>query len=324
MTQCSVVIPTFRRAALLERCITALVTQTMSPERYEIVVADDGADDATRAHVEAMTRSARVAIHYVPVIGDKHGPAAARNAGWRSARHSTIVAFTDDDTMPAPDWLERALVPFANPHVHAVWGRIVVPLPPNPTDYERDAAGLETAGFVTANCLVRRRVLETIGGFDEQFELAWREDSDLYFRLIDGGYRVEHAPDAVVVHPVRPATWGVSLQQQRKAAFDALLYKKHPTSYKQFVRPGRPRAYYAIVVALAAMILGAVVRSRPLATVGAICWLALTGAFALRRLRGTSRAPRHVAEMLVTSMLIPPLSLYWRVRGGVRHRVFFW
>jgi hypothetical protein len=54
-----------------------------------------------------------------------------------------------------------------------------------------------------------------------------------------------------------------------------------------------------------------------------LVWAALTGCFLARRLRNTSRAPRHVAEMLVTSALIPPLSVFWRIYGGVRFRVPF-
>ena len=49
-------------------------------------------------------------------------------------------------------------------------------------------------------------------------------------------------------------------------------------------------------------------------------WLALTAWFCARRLRGASWAPRHVAEMAVTSALVPPLSVYWRLRGAIHNR----
>ncbi|MDM7914968.1 MAG: hypothetical protein QUU85_06835, partial [Candidatus Eisenbacteria bacterium] len=52
-------------------------------------------------------------------------------------------------------------------------------------------------------------------------------------------------------------------------------------------------------------------------------WALLTAEFAVRRLRRTSRAPRHVVEMIVTSAVIPFLSVYWRLRGAIRFRVFF-
>ena len=324
MMDCTVVVPTYRRPDLLERCLDALRCQALPAASYEVVVVDDARSDETRAQVERWADDTH-AVRYVRPEGDSRGPAAARNAGWRAAR-GWLVAFTDDDTIPDSKWLPAARAEFrhAEPRLDAAWGRIDVPLPVRPTDYERDAAGLERAGFVTANCFVRRDVLASLGGFDERFTCAWREDSDLYFRLVSGGHRVSHIAAARVVHPVRPAAWGVSVRQQRKAAFDALLYKKHPVLFAEHVRPARPTLYYPVVLALGAACVGVAAGVAPLAAGAWAAWAALTGAFAARRLRGTSRAPRHVAEMVLTSAVIPPLSLFWRLRGAVRHRVLFW
>src|SRR5207248_7127815 len=98
-----------------------------------------------------------------------------------------IIAFTDDDCVPDSGWLAAGLAAFSSPTVVAVAGQTVVPLPANPTDYERNVAGLEKSEFLTANCFVRSDVLAAVGGFDEQFTAAWREDSDLHFRLLDTG-----------------------------------------------------------------------------------------------------------------------------------------
>jgi glycosyltransferase involved in cell wall biosynthesis len=328
MIACSVVIPTHRRPELLERCLGALAAQTMARRAYEVIVADDAPSLTTRAQVGRWTRRGLPA-RYVALRRAARGPASARNAGWRCAR-GWLVAFTDDDTLPGRSWLRRAHDAFAAENgkaagpIDAAWGRIIVPRPPRPSDYEKDAAGLEDAGFVTANCFVRRDVLRELGGFDESFTLAWREDSDLYFRLLAAGRRVEHLTDAVVVHPVRRARWGVSVAQQKKSAFDALLYKKHPALFARHVRPARPVLYYAIVSALLAACVGASAGVVPVALGGAGAWTALTGIFVARRLRGTSRSPAHIAEMVLTSTVIPPLSLFWRMRGAIRHRVLFW
>jgi len=192
-----------------------------------------------------------------------------------------------------------------------------------PTDYERDAAGLEHAEFVTANAFVRRDLLASIGGFDERFRSAWREDTDLLFRLRASGAIVRNAPLARVVHPVRPARWGVSVAQQRKVMFDALLYKKFPRGYRRYVRPHPPWEYYAAVVSGLCAILNAFAGQWSLALACFLLWLAIGAVFAWRRLSHTSHAPRHVAEMLVTSLLIPWVSVYWRARGALRFRVPF-
>jgi hypothetical protein len=162
-----------------------------------------------------------------------------------------------------------------------------------------------------------------VGGFDERFTAPWREDSDLLFTFMERGARLVAAPDAVVTHPVRPAHWGVSVYQQRKSMFNALLYKKHPALYRRRVQAAPPWRYYGIVAALLACggaLLGG--RRRGALAAGAL-WTVLTACFALQRVRHTSRRPHHILEMAVTSAVIPPLAVYWRLRGALAFRVWF-
>jgi glycosyltransferase involved in cell wall biosynthesis len=322
----SVVVPTYKRLDLLIRCLTALIEQDIDPTTYEILIADDAVCDETRREVESWATRLSACGHtlcYIPVTGT-HGPAAARNAGWRAAS-GKIIAFTDDDCLPTPGWLQAGIAAFTG-DVVGVSGRLIVPLCHTPTDYERNAAQLATAQFVTANCFYRRECLEAIGGFDERFTAAWREDSDVIFTLTKRYCRNNafvYAPDAVVIHPIRPAQWGVSLKQQRKSMFNALLYKKHPELYRQKIQSAPPWHYYGILGALFALLLGLLARKQSLSFVAACLWLLLTGRFCLHRLHGTSRTRRHIAEMLVTSLLIPPLAIFWRLRGAIKFRVFF-
>lgn len=318
----SVVVPTYRRPQLLKKCLTALCAQDLSPEAFEIVVADDGPSADTQALVESFCEeyAAVPAIRYLEVSG-RHGPAAARNCGWRNAR-GNFIAFTDDDCQPAREWLWQGLLALKQ-GADAVWGKLVMPVPSRPTDYEKDASHLANAEFITANCFCRKSILEQVGGFDEAFRLAWREDSDLFFNLLKADARIVHAPAAVVVHPIRPAAWGISLSQQRKVLFDALLYKKHPQYYRARIRSLPPWNYYVIVLSLA-LALGLVLSGHfNGAALAAIVWLCFSLDFMLRRLRGTSHTPAHITEMLVTSMLIPPLALYWHWFGAVKFRVLY-
>jgi GT2 family glycosyltransferase len=316
----SVVVPTYRRPDLLDRCLAALAAQEFDPSACEIVVADDAGSEVTRRQVDGWAARCSIPIRYATPVS-AHGPAAARNSGRRAAR-GRVVAFTDDDCIPDPRWLAEGIAAFED-GTAAVVGRVVVPLPERPTDYERDAAGLERAEFVTANCLVRRDILEAVGGFDERYVAAWREDSDLHFALLERGCRIARAPQAVVVHPVRPVPWGVSLRQQRKSLFNALLYKKFPERYHRHIRPSPPWDYYAIVAAIAMAAAAAVAGRHAIGLGAAGLWAALTARFCARRLRRNSLSPRHVAEMAVTSALVPPLSVFWRLYGAVKFRVFF-
>ena len=320
----SVVVPTYRRPDLLERCLAALLAQDLDPHLFEIVVADDAAEPRVRhlvARREARTNGAPM-IRYVAVTGTR-GPAGARNRGWEVAS-GDIIAFTDDDTVPRPSWLTEGLKAMT-PDVVAAAGRVEVPLPEDRalTDYELDIANMRTAEFLTANCFVRRAALAAIGGFDERFTAAWREDSDLQFRLLEANGKVVRAPNAIVEHPVRPMPFAGGIRQHRKIAFDALLYKKHPDLYRERIRRGPPWDYYVIVAALVAIVWGALAREPALAWLGFAVWLVFTAAFCLRRLARTSHDPVHVAEMIVTSIAIPPVAVFWRLAGALRFRVLF-
>ena len=319
----SVVVPTFRRPESLSRCLAALCAQAFDPAAYEVIVADDAASDEARLVVTCWAERAAargLALRYVPVTG-AHGPAAARNAGWRAA-HGPIIAFTDDDCLPTPDWLAAGVAAFVD-GVAGASGRVIVPLPSVPTDYERNAAAIEQAEFVTANCFYRRDVLAAVDGFDERFAAPWREDSDLFFTLLGCNARLVHVPEAAVIHAVRPARWGVSMRQQRKSMFNALLYKKHPVLYRRKIQAAPPWRYYCCLLAALAALGGVLGGDRRLACGAASLWMVLTGGFCVRRLQHTSRAPGHVAEMIVTSALIPPLAIFWRLRGALKFRVLF-
>jgi glycosyltransferase involved in cell wall biosynthesis len=320
----SVVIPTYRRPELLVRCLAAVLSQRIDAGAYEIIVVDDGHDDATQAAVAALapTGADAPALRYLRP-GAGRGPAVARNCGWHAAR-GALIAFTDDDTVPDRDWLANGERAIAAGFV-AVSGRVVVPVPPDepPTDHELMTLGLESAEFVTANAFVRRDALERVHGFDERFRRAWREDSDLQFRLEREAGPVGRSEAPIVLHPVRGERWGVCLRQQRNAYYDALLYKKHPKLYRERIRRSPPWNYYAIVVLTLLTPLLAWDHLRSAAAASAAIALTLVLQLTWRRLKCTSRKRDHVLEMFVTSALIPFLSVYWRLRGAVRFRVLF-
>lgn len=317
----SIVVPTKGRPHLLNRCIASLVLQHFNPRHFEIIIVDEGPTEETLEVVNnwiTHVRQSGPRIIYIPSVRP-HGPAAARNLGLYAARGG-IIAFTDDDAIARADWLHNGVQAFNDEHVHAVWGRTVTPLDGTPTDYELNAKNLETTEFATANCFCRKRILEDIGGFDERFRFAWREDSDLHFSLLCYSASVVHEPDAVVTHPIRPAPWGVSLSQVKKVQFDALLYKKYPRLYRQKIR-ARPRwDFYLIVGSLLTSLIATATDTDEIAIPAALVWLYMTARFCVTRLHKTSKKPLHIAEMVVTSALIPPLAVFWRTVGAFRFR----
>ncbi len=270
MPRVSIVVPTYKRPDLLARCLEALLAQDLAPADYEVIIVDDADCIETRDMVQRRAKQARSRGHTVRYLPAKftQGPAAARNIGVRAAR-SEVIAFTDDDCIPCTGWLKAGLAALKD-GVAGVAGRISVPLEGAPTDYENNASHLAHSEFVTANCFYRRDALLLVGGFDERFTMAWREDSDLIFSLQERGLQFARASDALVVHPVRAARWGVSIGQQRKSLFNALLYKKHPALYRQKVQSGPPWRYYGIVGALLVVLAGAIAMLGPIALVGLV------------------------------------------------------
>ncbi len=320
----TVVIPTHKRPQLLLRCLTAVLTQRFDADAFEVIVVDDGHDDATQHLVDSLKNGIPLAaeLRYLrPPTG--HGPAVARNVGWRAAR-GALIAFTDDDAVPARDWLaqgERAM------EIHGDWvamcGRVSVPLRGEATDHARRLADRAKAEFLTANAFVRHWALQRVNGFDERFERPWREDSDLQFRLMAEVGHVGRSARAEVLHPVHSTKWGLSLEQQRNTFYDALLYKKHPRLYRERIRRVPPWNHY-LVVSLAFAALMLIFASHvEMAAVCMALMLALVLHLAFERLRDTSHSLPHVLEMLATSALIPFLAVYWRLRGAIHFRVLF-
>lgn len=327
----SVVIPTHGRPALLIRCLAALLRQDFDPEKLEIVVVIDGPDAMTVNVVKQLIPlSPRTITLCLP---ENRGPATARNTGWQIAT-GELVLFTDDDCVPTPHWVSgywsayESYQPISAAAYNigkclAFRGPVHVPCPPRPTDYEKNTAGLESAAFVTANCACTPAALRRIAGFDEAFTMAWREDSDLEFKLIEAGIPIVTVPRARLTHPVRSAPWGISLKEQKKSLFNALLYKKHPHLFRRHIYRRPFWNYYAMILFVLLACIAAGTGHPALAGTAAGCWIVLTLAFTRKRLHGTSRSPSHIAEMFLTSICIPFLSVFWTLYGAVRFKTFF-
>ncbi|MGW6566331.1 glycosyltransferase family 2 protein [Streptomyces sp. NPDC054975] len=317
----AVVVPTLGRPCLA-RCLEALAAaEGPRPARVVIVHDRPGPDGATLA--VDLPEALRALTIVVP--GEARGPAAARNTGARAAGPVPWIVFLDDDVVPSPTWgtdLATDLVTAAR-DTAAVTARIDVPLPPDrrPTDWERTTAGLATARWITADMAFRAEALTAAGGFDERFPRAFREDADLALRLLDGGWSLA-AGTRRTTHPVRPADRWVSVRQQAGNADDVLMRRLHGRDWwdRADAPHGRIRRHVA-VTGLGLAALGCLVLRRPAAAAGcALGWLVGSAEFAVARIAPGPRTPSEVATMVTTSLLIPPVACWHRLRGHVVHR----
>jgi hypothetical protein len=244
------------------------------------------------------------------VVEDRQGrgPAATRNEGWR-ASSADWIAFLDDDVVPDSDWFAALHVDIArcDPSTAATQGRLTVPLPSRraPTDWERNVAQLEKARYATADIAYRRRALEAVGGFDDRFPRAYREDADIALRVIARGLRIVSGTRHVT-HPVRPAPWHVSIGKQAGNADDVLMDRIHGTDWRE--RAGAPagmrRHHVAVTLTGLAAIAFAPVRPKLAAAAGSL-WFAATARLAWQRIIPGPKTPREIASMIVTSAVLP-------------------
>src|SRR5207247_11362295 len=114
----SVVIPPRNRCATLATLLERVAPQAQAAAA-EVVVVDNGSTDGTPETLRQLEADGKLRIVFEPIPGATR----ARNAGARAAR-GDVLAFIDDDALPADGWLAALLVPFANPRVAAAGGRV--------------------------------------------------------------------------------------------------------------------------------------------------------------------------------------------------------
>jgi histidinol-phosphate phosphatase family protein len=322
----AVVIPTLGRPSL-DVTLRSLADQHHLPD--ELVVVDDRPDGVPGLDVDLpvldVSDPQREQRPRVQVLrGHGRGPAHARNVGWQACR-SPWVVFVDDDVVLPPAWSEQLLTDLADAddEVGGVQARIDVPLPAGrrPTDWERGTAGLAGALWVTAEMAYRREALVEVGGFDERFPRAYREDADLALRVRRAGFRLARGQRRIT-HPVRPSGPWASLKQQRGNRDDALMRRLHGRAWRSDAGcpPGRLPWHAATAAAAVTSLLAALTGRRRMAALAAADWWALTGDFAVRRLAPGPLTAREVATMIVTSAVIPPYAVTQRLLGALEHR----
>jgi GT2 family glycosyltransferase len=191
----SVIIPTFNRRAMVAEALVSVQAQTMGA--WECIVVDDGSTDGTAEAVEAFSDE-RVRL----LRQENLGVAAARNRGIAASR-GPLVAFLDSDDLWHPAKLARQLAVmdegWALCHTDEIWVRRGVRV--NPKKKHAKAGGrllersLELCCISPSAAVVRRDVLEALGGFDEAYPVC--EDYELWLRLT-ARYPVAFVPEPLV------------------------------------------------------------------------------------------------------------------------------
>jgi histidinol-phosphate phosphatase family protein len=314
----AVVIPTIGRESL-QRLLSALDSGS-GPVPSSVVVVDDRPSGTAAPIVANATR-----LPVTVVESGGRGPAAARNVGWRRTQ-ARWVCFLDDDVLPGPDWLTAVTEDLADAEARGAAGSqavLDVPVPAGrpATDDERRTQRLEAAQWITADMAYRRDVLVGVGGFDERFPRAYREDSDLALRITLAGNTIAQGKRRTT-HPVAPPTLMASVRAQRGNADNALLRRKFGSDWRRAVGegPGRMPAHVLTTAAAVAAVLGAARGRWRIVELAGLVWFGLTAHFTVLRYRNGPRTLEQAGRLALTSALIPPAAVFHRLRGEWRFR----
>jgi glycosyltransferase involved in cell wall biosynthesis len=225
----SVVVCTFNGAETLEQCLRALLA--INYPNYEIIVVDDGSTDCTS---EILKRFEGIRV----IHQSNHGLSKARNVG-QSVATGEIVAYTDSDCFPDPDWLSYLVYQLQCSDASAVGGPNLAPedgwlaacvaaAPGQPMHVlESNQVAEHIPG---CNMAIRRQALVAINGFDNQYRKAG-DDVDVCWRLQQAGYWITFAPGAFVWHHRRQTIRAYLRQQAGYGEAEALLRFKHPDRF---------------------------------------------------------------------------------------------
>ncbi|QLE58625.1 glycosyltransferase family 2 protein [Nostoc sp. TCL26-01] len=230
----SVVIPIYNGEADLPELINCLVSQTYPRERVEYLLVDNNSSDRTLSLINTSATDSPITI--CPLSENQiQSSYAARNAGIRAAV-GEVIAFTDADCRPQPQWLNALIQPFVKPEVVIVAGEITAF--PGKNLLERHADRQETLSQKhtlghrfcpygqTANLAIRRSALEKVGIFRPY--LTTGGDADICWRILGANIgSLEFAPEAIVQHRHRATLKELASQWRRYGRSNRYLHELH-------------------------------------------------------------------------------------------------
>jgi glycosyltransferase involved in cell wall biosynthesis len=228
----SVIIPFRNSIELLTMCLRALETQSHGRENYEVIAVDNGST------VDFSTVKAQYPW-VIWLFEAEHGSYAARNRGLRVANGS-VIAFTDADCKPAPDWIEQGVRALSG-GASIIGGKIEFETPPNHTlnmyelyeqltfDMTNQKRTIETRGYAaTANVFTSKSLINEIGQFDKTLKSGG--DKEWGQRAVKRGARLMYCSEAQVQHPRRGTYRAINDKVRRICGGQMmLLLRTNPT-----------------------------------------------------------------------------------------------
>lgn len=326
----SIIIPTHKRQDELKRCLASLGLQRYPKADFEVIVVEDGLNYHASYVIDEIKEKYKINIIYTKQ--PKKSPAAARNKGIKLAE-GQIIGFIDDDAIASQDWIGNAIRYFQDDNVAGLEGKIISEqILPNP--FSDTMENLKGGIYKTCNIFYRKQILDEVGGFNEAFSGAFREDADLAFRVLKRGYKIVFSPDLLVMHKFSPG-FIVPFRLAKRYFFDPLLYVEHPKLYKEKievnnlgrVKLARPKqAVYQLytlsfIILLAAIFFDIKSAIYPLASFFILCYLSVL-TVAWRLWNGKFPTFLNMAYSAFVYFFIPFVYTFYIIKGTLVYRLF--
>ena len=234
----SIVIPTYNRLPILEKCLKALENQHLTGQQvagYEVMVVDDGSTDGTREWIDSHIQK----LPHVKSLCQNHaGPAAARNLGINKAKGDWII-FIDSDLVVTPSFLQshadalsKGMEKLGDDRLFTYGAVINTCNFEDPTSEPYKITDFSAAYFATGNVAIARKWLEEAGMFDVSFQQYGWEDLELGVRLKKLKLKLIKCPEAVGYHWHPPFSLEeipkLIEKEIQRGKMGVVFYQKHP------------------------------------------------------------------------------------------------
>jgi GT2 family glycosyltransferase len=233
----SVVVPTYNGRETVMRSMETLFRQDFAPSRYEVIVVVDGSSDGTAEALLALNPP----CHFRVIEQENRGPSSARNRGFREAQ-SELILFLDDDMQCDPGLLSAHFRAHQSDASQVAFGALFLSPDSNANlasecfkreigafhiRHQRDPnTPWNLADCTFSNASIALRMLEEVGGFDEQFRM--REDLELGVRLLERGARMEYVNDAIAYQHYNKTASDLLTDAEKFGVADLMFARKHP------------------------------------------------------------------------------------------------
>lgn len=227
----SVVLCTYNRQSLLQKCIGSILAQDY--RNFELIVVDDASTDRTPEYLKSL-KDKRIKI----ITHKKNKNIAfSRNTGIKAAK-AKIIAFTDDDCIATKNWMSDLIAGFDVPNTGFIIGNVIYFKKGYKGNFPERLINNQNASFpMGCNIAYRIEVFKKCGMFDDKNFPDYHEDREMAIRAIENGYEFRRSIAAVVYH--QKTYWNASslIRSSRAVSAWPKMKSLHPDDYLDFKAP---------------------------------------------------------------------------------------